>query len=163
MFAAGTASALCPRVSRLLAGATRGSLRSDPFPSPPAGIIYGKPASQGVTQLKPKRNLRVIAEERVGRKCGGLRVLNSYWVNQDSTYKYYEVIMIDPAHKAIRDDPRYNWICNPAHKHREMRGITAAGRSGRGLTGKGHNHSKVRPSKRATWLRHNTKVFRRYR
>ena len=44
-----------------------------------AGIIYGKPASQGITQLKPKRNLRTVAEERVGRKCGGLRVLNSYW------------------------------------------------------------------------------------
>jgi ribosomal protein L15E len=37
---------------------------------------------QGVTQLKPTRNLRNLAEERVGRKCGGLRVLNSYWVNQ---------------------------------------------------------------------------------
>jgi hypothetical protein len=23
-----------------------------------------------------------MAEERVGRKCGSLRVLNSYWVNQ---------------------------------------------------------------------------------
>lgn len=46
------------------------------------GIVYGKPASQGITQLKPTRNLRNVAEERVGRRCGGLRVLNSYWVNQ---------------------------------------------------------------------------------
>ena len=46
------------------------------------GIIYGKPVHQGVTQLKPTRNLRNVAEERVGRKLGGLRVLNSYWVNQ---------------------------------------------------------------------------------
>ncbi len=46
------------------------------------GIVYGKPVHQGVTQLKPTRNLRNVAEERVGRKCGGLRVLNSYWVNQ---------------------------------------------------------------------------------
>ena len=38
--------------------------------------------SQGITQLKPTRNLRSVAEERVGRKCGGRRVLNSYWVNQ---------------------------------------------------------------------------------
>ncbi|KAF0759892.1 Uncharacterized protein FWK35_00012856, partial [Aphis craccivora] len=30
--------------------------------------------------------------ERVGRRCGGLRVLNSYWVGQDSTLKFYEVI-----------------------------------------------------------------------
>lgn len=40
-------------------------------------------------------------QERVGRRCGGLRVLNSYWVAQDSSYKYYEVILIDPAHKVI--------------------------------------------------------------
>merc|ERR1711968_114289 len=64
------------------------------------GIVYGKPSNQGVSQLKPKRNLRVVAEGRVGRKCGGLRVLNSYWVNQDSTYKFFEVILVDPAHKS---------------------------------------------------------------
>ncbi len=65
--------------------------------------MYGKPASQGIVQLKPARNLRNVAEERVGRKVGGLRVLNSYWVNEDSTYKYFEVIMVDPAHAAIRN------------------------------------------------------------
>jgi Ribosomal L15 len=46
------------------------------------GIVYGKPVHQGITQLKPARNLRSLAEERVGRRLGGLRVLNSYWVNQ---------------------------------------------------------------------------------
>lgn len=66
------------------------------------GIIYGKPVHQGITQLKFKRNLRSVAEERVGRRCGGLRVLNSYWINEDTMYKYYEVIMIDPMHKVIR-------------------------------------------------------------
>lgn len=44
--------------------------------------MYGKPVNQGITQLKPTRNLKSVAEERVGRKIGGLRVLNSYWVNQ---------------------------------------------------------------------------------
>ena len=63
------------------------------------GIVYGKPVNQGVTQLKPTRNLKNLAEERAGRKLGGLRVLNSYWVNQDSTYKYYEVVLVDPHHK----------------------------------------------------------------
>lgn len=42
-------------------------------------------------------------QERVGRRCGGLRVLNSYWVAQDSSYKYYEVILVDPAHKVIHN------------------------------------------------------------
>lgn len=46
------------------------------------GQVYGKPASQGISQLKFQRSLRSVAEERVGRKCPNLRVLNSYWVNQ---------------------------------------------------------------------------------
>merc|ERR1712151_1493948 len=115
----------------------------------PKGIVCGKPSSQGVTQLKPKRNLRAIAEGRVGHKCGGLRIINSYWVNHDSTYKYFEVILVDPSHKVIRNDPRINWLCKPVMKHREMRGLTHAGRKGRGLMVKGHGASKLRPSKRA--------------
>merc|ERR1712093_442371 len=34
----------------------------------PKGIVHGKPSSQGVTQIKASRNLRVVAEGRVGRK-----------------------------------------------------------------------------------------------
>ncbi|GAB4821816.1 hypothetical protein N2152v2_008862 [Parachlorella kessleri] len=127
------------------------------------GIVYGKPASQGITQLKPTRNLRNVAEERVGRKCGGLRVLNSYWVNQDAVYKYFEVILVDPAHKAIRTDARVNWICNPVHKHREQRGLTSAGKKYRGLRGKGHLNHKARPSRRAVWRKNNRVSLRRYR
>lgn len=50
------------------------------------GIVYGKPKHQGITQFKFARNLKSVAEERVGRKFGGLRVLNSYWVNSVSTF-----------------------------------------------------------------------------
>ena len=46
------------------------------------GIVYGKPVNQGITQLKAKRNLKNVAEERAGRRCGNLRLLNSYWVNE---------------------------------------------------------------------------------
>ena len=84
----------------------------------PKGIVSGKPSSVGINQLKPTRNLRSKAEERVGRAIGGLRVLNSYWIAQDGTYKYYEVIMCDPAHNGIRNDPRINWIAKPHQKHR---------------------------------------------
>ena len=52
----------------------------------------------------------------MGRRCANLRVLNSYWINQDSTYKYFEVILVDPQHAVIRKDPRINWIVNPVHK-----------------------------------------------
>lgn len=92
-----------------------------------------------------------------------------YWdwcqwdIKQDSTYKYFEVILVDPAHAAIRNDPRINWICNPVHKHRELRGLTSAGKKYRGLRGKGHLNHKARPSRRATWKRNNTLSLRRYR
>jgi len=128
----------------------------------PKGIIYGKPATQGINQLKWSRSLRSKAEERVGRRCPNLRVLNSYWVNQDASYKFYEIICVDPAHKTIRSDPRINWICNPTHKHREMRGLTATGRKSRGLqSGKGAR--AARPSRRAAQRRMDTLSLRRYR
>merc|ERR1712050_514094 len=112
---------------------------------------------------KQVRNLRSVAEERIGRKCGGLRVLNSYWVAQDASHKWFEVIMIDPMHKAIRDDTRINWICKPVMKHRELRGLTAAGRKARGLLKKGKHANKLRPSTRASYKRHNTMRLRRWR
>lgn len=127
------------------------------------GIVYGKPKNVGIVQLKFQRNLRSVAEERVGRRCQNLRVLNSYWIGQDSTYKFYEVICVDPTHKAIRRDPRINWICQGVMKHRELRGLTAAGKSGRGLNVKGHRENKARPSRHANWVRRNTVSLRLYR
>merc|ERR1719352_1686823 len=130
----------------------------------PKGITYGKPVNQGVTQLKAKRNLRSVAEERVGRVAANLRVLNSYWVNQDATYKYFEVILVDPSHNAIRHDPRINWIVNPVHKHRELRGLTSAGRKYRGLRKRGHRANKIiGGSATANWKRRQMLSLRRYR
>merc|ERR1719281_95731 len=107
------------------------------------GIVYGKPCHQGVKKWKATKNLRSVTEERIGRKCGGLRVLNSYWVAQDVVNKWFEVVMVDPFHKCIRDDPRINWICNSTMKHRELRGLTAAGRMARGLYTKGKGAAKL--------------------
>lgn len=87
-------------------------------------------------------------------------MLNSYWINQDGVYKYYEVILVDPSHKAIRRDARINWIVDPVHKRRESRGLTSAGKQNRGL-GKGHRFNKARQY--ATWKKHNTLSLRRYR
>jgi large subunit ribosomal protein L15e len=179
----------------------------------PKGIVYGKPKHQGIHKLKFQRSLRSVAEERVGRRATNLRVLNSYWVGQDATYKvctsfppcsacnllacrlamrcssgvlrfvvsfflcafhvrticrsrssqFYEVILVDPSHPTIRRDPRINWVVNPVHKHRELRGVTSAGKKNRGLRTKGHGSNKIRPSRRATWRRNNTLSLRRYR
>eukprot|EP01005_Ploeotia_sp_CARIB1_P001556 NODE_477_length_808_cov_433.350954_g468_i0.p1 GENE.NODE_477_length_808_cov_433.350954_g468_i0~~NODE_477_length_808_cov_433.350954_g468_i0.p1 ORF type:complete len:205 (+),score=39.12 NODE_477_length_808_cov_433.350954_g468_i0:61-675(+) len=127
------------------------------------GICYGKPKTAGVNHRKPRMNLQAICERRAGKALGSLRVLNSYWVNQDGIYKYFEVIMVDPSHPAIRRDPRIQWIVRNVHKHREQRGLTSAGRKHRGLRHKGHKATKARPSWRAVWKRNNTTKFRRYR
>ncbi|KAG8951635.1 60S ribosomal protein L15 [Tulasnella sp. 424] len=124
------------------------------------GIVYGKPTHQGVTKLKYKRSLKTTAEERVGRRCGNLRVLNSYWINEDQIYKYYEIICVDPSHKTIRRDSRINWICAPVHKRREARALTSIGKKNRGI-GKGHRYR--RSPRKATWKRHNTLSLKRYR
>jgi len=78
-------------------------------------------------------------------------------------HKYYEVILVDPWHKAIRRNAHINWICKPVHKHRELRGLTSAGKSGRGLRTKGYKANKIRPSRSANWKRRNTISLRRYR
>ena len=127
------------------------------------GQIYGKPVNQGVKKLKFERTHRSKAEERVGRKCANLRVLNSYWVAQDSTFKFYEVILVDPNHKAITRDPRINWICKSVHKHREQRGLTSVGKKSRGLRKKGYTGLKIRPSRRANDKRRRLVRLRRYR
>merc|ERR1712093_768447 len=116
------------------------------------GATFGKPTNQGVNQLKFQRSLRSVAEERVARRCGGLRVLNSYWINQDGVYKYFEVILVDPSHKAIRRDA--------VHKRRETRGLTSAGKKSRGI-GKGHRHNHA--PQYSTWKKHNPLSLRRYR
>ncbi|XP_029650515.1 60S ribosomal protein L15 [Octopus sinensis] len=129
----------------------------------PKGATYGKPKTHGVNQLKFARCLRAVAEDKVGRRCKSLRVLNSYWVAEDSTFKFFEVILVDPFHKAIRRDPKINWICKAVHKHREMRGLTAAGRSSRGL-GKGHGfHKTIGGSRHASWKRRQILSLRRKR
>ena len=63
----------------------------------PKGIVYGKPTNQGVTQLKFQRSKRSVAEERAGRKLGGLRVVNSYWLNEVSSianHKFFYMLFI---------------------------------------------------------------------
>nr|ACD65166.1 putative 60S ribosomal protein RPL15 [Phoronis muelleri] len=129
----------------------------------PKGATYGKPTNMGVNQIKFARSHQSVAEERVGRKCGGLRVMNSYWVAQDSTYKFYEVILVDPFHKAIRRNPDTQWITKSVHKHREMRGLTSAGKKSRGL-GKGHPfHATIGGSRTKNWKNRQALSLRRKR
>merc|ERR1712142_1209171 len=127
------------------------------------GCTYGKPVTHGVNHLKSKRNHQAMAEAKCGRALSSLALLNSYWIAQDATYKYYECIMVDRHHKAIRRDPSINWIVSFKHKHRECRGLTSAGKKGRGL-GKGFRYEQTTGgSRRARWKKHNTMRLKKKR
>ncbi|MHA1799506.1 MAG: 50S ribosomal protein L15e [Candidatus Helarchaeota archaeon] len=105
-----------------------------------------KPKKLGVSKFTPKKSLRWIAEERVARKYPNLEILNSYWVGEDGRWKFYEIILVDPHHPVIKNDPKINWICSAVHKGRVHRGLTGAGKKSRGLYNKGIGAEKVRPS-----------------
>ncbi len=100
-----------------------------------------------VNRKTPKKSLQRIAEERAARKYPNMEVLNSYWVGEDGKYKWFEVILVDRAHPAIVNDPQLSWICSK--KGRAFRGLTSAGKKGRGLRRRGRGAEKVRPSLRA--------------
>jgi large subunit ribosomal protein L15e len=121
----------------------RGGLRKQ---RPKAGR---RPKRMGVKKFKPAKSLRLIAEERTARKFPNMEVLNSYLVGEDGRSKWFEVIMIDPHHPAIKADKDINWICQKQHRGRVFRGLTSAGKKVRGLRGKGLGAEKVRPSRKA--------------
>jgi large subunit ribosomal protein L15e len=101
---------------------------------------------QGVTKRTRRKNLQRVAEERSRRRYRNLRVLNSYWVGEDGSQKWFEVILVDPNHPAIENDDDLNWICEDSQKGRAFRGRTSAGRKGRGLRKRGKGTEHVRPS-----------------
>jgi len=103
-----------------------------------------KPLHAGMTKITPGMNLQHIAEMRVARRFPNLEVLNSYYVAEDGKQKWFEIILVDPSHSCIKNDPKINWICNPANKRRVFRGLTSSGRKSRGLLRKGKGAEKVR-------------------
>lgn len=113
-------------------------------------IIAGRrPKHKGILRMTLAKSLKRIAEERAGKHYPNLEVLNSYWVGEDGKQKFYEVILVDPSHPEILADPKINWIAAPSQKGRAYRGLTSAGRQGRGLRWKGKGAERYRPSRAA--------------
>jgi len=94
-------------------------------------------------------NYQTIAEQRANKKYPNCEVLNSYYVAKDGKYYWYEIILVDKNHPAIKSDPRMNWISKPQHTGRVYRGLTSSAKRSRGLRRKGIGAEKVRPSLRA--------------
>jgi len=64
--------------------------------------------AMGVNKIKWAKSLRKIAEERVAKKYPNMKVLNSYPLWYDGRYFWAEVILIDPNHPAVINDPEIN-------------------------------------------------------
>ena len=107
-------------------------------------VSGGRRSKTSRTWKVNSKNYRWICEERAQRRFPNLEVLNSYWVGKDKEYYYYEVIMVDKHHPAIKSDKDINWITQPQHNRRVFRGLTSAGRKSRGLRNKGKGAEKVR-------------------
>lgn len=105
-----------------------------------------RPKRKGLKKITMAKSIQRIAEERTAKRHPNLEVLNSYWVGEDGMSKYYEVILVDPHHPVIKSDPKISWIGKPPHKRRVYRGLTSAGKKGRGLRKKGKGAEKIRPS-----------------
>jgi large subunit ribosomal protein L15e len=108
-----------------------------------------KPSAKGISKITAGKNTQRIAEERAAKRYPNMEVLNSYWVGEDGKNYFYEIILVDPVHPSIMNDPKINWITDTSHKRRVLRGRTSAGQKGRGLRHKGKGAEKVRPSIRA--------------
>ncbi len=113
-------------------------------------IIAGRrPKHKGVNKMTLNKSIQRIAEERAQKKHPNLEVLNSYWVGEDGKDKFYEIIMVDRSHPAILSDPKIRWITEPGNHRRVYRGLTSAGKKGRGLRWKGKGAERMRPSRQA--------------
>ncbi len=125
----------------------RGGLRKQ---RPKAGR---RPKRMGVAKFKPAKNLRLIAEERTGKKFPNLEVLNSYWVGEDGRSKWFEIILVNKivlsrqhnfqTQKARKTNE--NLVNLASQKRRANRGLTASGRRVRNLV---KNPEKKNPNKR---------------
>lgn len=104
------------------------------------------PKRRGMLKITMAKSIQRIAEERVAKRYPNMQVLASYWVGEDGMHKFYEVILVDPHHPVILSDPKIAWIAEPQHTGRVYRGLTPAGKRGRGLMYTGKGAEKVRPS-----------------
>ncbi|MBN1792818.1 50S ribosomal protein L15e [Candidatus Woesearchaeota archaeon] len=88
------------------------------------------------------KNYQSVAEERTSRKYPNCEVLNSYWVAEDGKHYWFEVILIDRSHPNIQKDPHMRKVAE--QRGRAHRGLTSAGKRGRGLRNKGKGAEKIR-------------------
>jgi large subunit ribosomal protein L15e len=69
-----------------------------------------RPKHLGVVKIKSQESMQKVAERRVAKKYPNLKVLNSYYLFEDGKHYWYEVILVDPNHPAIKADKDLKWL-----------------------------------------------------
>ncbi|MCL4372141.1 50S ribosomal protein L15e [Candidatus Marsarchaeota archaeon] len=91
----------------------------------------GRKPSKSGRFFSRHKSVQLIAEERVAKKFTNYEVVNSYFVGETGTKRYYEVILASKDSPALKNDSAYkNIIRSP---RRAERALTASGRRMRGL------------------------------
>lgn len=116
-------------------------------------IVRGRRPKHNRQKKILKLNYRAVAEGRAQQEFKNLVVLNSYPLAKDGLHAWYEIIMIDPQHPNLQKDRNNRDLSK--QKGRVERGLTNAGRRGRGLKGKGKGYENARPSLNANRGHHN--------
>lgn len=75
------------------------------------------------------KSFQAMAEERAARKFINCEVVNSYYVGEDGSDKFFEAILVDREHPAMQKDSFYSQIIR--RNDRSFRGLTHAGREHR--------------------------------
>ncbi len=101
-----------------------------------------KPAHTAQYAVTQDQNLQHIAEMRTARAFPNLEVLNSYYVSEDGRDIWFEVVLVDPEHPAIKSDQKINWICEPQNRGRVFRGLTSSARAHRMLRNRGKGYER---------------------
>jgi large subunit ribosomal protein L15e len=63
-----------------------------------------RPKALGVSKFTRGKSLKQIGEERVAKRFPNLSILNSYYIWEDGSSRWFEVVMVDPNHPAIKKD-----------------------------------------------------------
>jgi large subunit ribosomal protein L15e len=66
-----------------------------------------RPKHMGVLKIKSAVSSQEVAERRVLQRHPNMKLLGSYFVWKDGIHAWYECILVDPMHPAIRKD--YNF------------------------------------------------------
>jgi large subunit ribosomal protein L15e len=86
----------------------------------------GRKPRHNYRYVQPNLSHQAMAEQKANRRYANMEVLNSYWVGEDGNYKFFEIIMAEPARKSVK-------TTSVTRKRKSYRGLTSQGRKARGL------------------------------